>query len=119
MTTPDYRAMLAARLGLDVPEDWRQDWAWEVADYDRLNDYHALYTSAAVLDGEREHLMEMMLQAIADLGHASQTLPDAWQPVASLLRARPDLHADTIAYWTQFEAPHTWAFVGTAVRALR
>lgn len=119
MTSPDYRALLARRLGLAVPEDWEQDWAWSVADRDCLDDYLSLYASPEVQDGEREYLVEMLVQSIADLGHAAQQLPTAWKRVEPLLCARPDLHAETIAYWAQFESPHEWAFVGEAVRKLR
>ncbi|MEM8600158.1 MAG: hypothetical protein AAGF99_09585, partial [Bacteroidota bacterium] len=99
------------------PEAGEQDWEWGVADADRIATYLDLYPTISA--EEQACLMEVLVQAIADLGHPEQRLPDEWEAVAALLRAQPRLHADSIDYWSGFESPHEWSFVGAGMRALR
>lgn len=101
------REALAARLGLSV-DPFSQDWEYEVASVEHLPAWLAVYREAILSDDERFLLMEMLIQCVEDLcGSTSspeqvEQTPD-WQAIAALLRARPNLHANTIAYWSVFE----------------
>ncbi|HVZ37577.1 MAG TPA: hypothetical protein VG963_34385, partial [Polyangiaceae bacterium] len=44
-----------------------QDWAWEVADPDRIDEFLAAYEAGDLSDDERFTLMETMLQSFENL----------------------------------------------------
>jgi hypothetical protein len=71
------RQQVASKLGLTYA-DVMQDWPWEVASPERLDDYWSLYASAS--DDERVVLMEMMLQATTDQ-EESAAYEHAWAQV--------------------------------------
>jgi hypothetical protein len=54
-------ASLAARF--DLPnESYMQDWEWEVADPERIDEYITVYNSGELNDDERFTLMETIVQ---------------------------------------------------------
>jgi hypothetical protein len=57
---------LAARFGF-VNEPGMQDWAWEVADPSRIDEFLAAYEDGDLSDDERFTLMDTMLQSFEDL----------------------------------------------------
>ncbi|MBF9240006.1 hypothetical protein I2I05_21630 [Hymenobacter sp. BT683] len=89
------RQLVASKLGLPYA-DVMQDWPWEVASPEHLDDYRQLYASAS--DDERVVLMEMMLQATTDQEEPA-ALEHAWGPVKGLLDQNPALHAWTVHDW--------------------
>jgi hypothetical protein len=44
-----------------------QDWEWEVADSERINEFPSAYESGELSDDERFTLMETILQSFEDL----------------------------------------------------
>lgn len=102
---------LAARLGLTIdPND--QDWEWQVADAARFDEWLSIYRDDSLSDDERFSLMEMLIQCVEDMvplrGPPSEVeeLPQ-WSAVEALLRARPQLHASTLEYWSVFEGENS------------
>jgi len=100
------REALAARLGLAI-DPYSQDWEWEVAGPEHFPAWLALYQEAELNDDERFSLMEMLIQCVEEMCpmHSPPEQVESmsqWQAVAVLLRARPRLHASTIAYWSVF-----------------
>ncbi|MDY3557284.1 hypothetical protein R5W24_006472 [Gemmata sp. JC717] len=100
------RDSLAARLGLTI-DPFSQDWEWEVADPARFDGWLAVYRDEPLSDDERFSLAEMLIQCVDDMvpsyGPPAEVEELAqWQAVAALLRARPRLHASSIAYWSVF-----------------
>jgi hypothetical protein len=116
------REALAARLGLTI-DPYSQDWEWEVPEPRDFPTLLALYKDAALTDDERFSLMEMLVQCVEEVC-PMYTPPEQveqrpeWQAVAALLRARPHLHASTIAYWSVFgrERPDGQFVVSTPMR---
>ncbi len=116
------REALAGRLGLII-DPYSQDWEWEVAQVEHFPTWLALYKDAALTDDERFSLMEMLVQCVDGMCPAYsppeqvEQRPE-WQEVADLLRARPHLHASTIAYWSVFggEWPEEQFLVSTPMR---
>ncbi len=100
------QAALATRLGLTI-HPHSQDWEWEVAKPEKFGEWLSVYRSEPLSDDERFSLMEMLIQCVDDTvptyGPPSEVeeLPQ-WQAVAALLRASPQLHASSIAYWSVF-----------------
>jgi hypothetical protein len=116
------REALAARLGLTI-DPYSQDWEWEIARPEHFPGWLALYADARLTDDERFSLMEMLVQCVDEMCPAHsppeqvEQRPE-WQAVAALLRARPQLHASTIAYWSRFggEWPEGQFVVSTPMR---
>jgi hypothetical protein len=116
------RAALARRLALTI-DPFAQDWEWQVAKPEQFSAWLDVYNNAALTDDERFSLMEMLVQCVDDM-FLPYTPPEKveqrseWQAVATLLRARPRLHASTIAYWSVFggEWPEGQFTVSTPMR---
>lgn len=116
------RQALAARLGLTI-DPYSQDWEWEVATAEHFSAWLSVYKEAALTDDERFSLMEMLVQCVDEMCSA-YTPPERveqrpeWQAVAALLRARPHLHASSVAYWSVFGAewPEGQFVVSTPMR---
>jgi hypothetical protein len=116
------REALAARFGLAI-DPYPQDWEWEVASPKHFPAWLALYEEAALTDDERFSLMEMLVQCVDEMCPAYSPSEQVeqrpeWQAVAALLRARPRLHASTIAYWSVFggEGPEEQFAVSAPMR---
>lgn len=88
---------LARRFGL--PNDpGMQDWPWEVANPDRLDEFLAAYEDAGLGDDERFTLMEMIIQSFEDLGPAMAEDP-RWERTLEAIDKGIELHAHTVWYW--------------------
>ena len=99
--TADAIASLADRLG--VPNDpSMQDWEWQIADPQRIDDYLSIYRSGELTDDERFTLMETILQSFegldADFGSDTR-----WITVLDLLERNIQLHAYSIWHWADLD----------------
>jgi hypothetical protein len=99
-------AIDALAVRFDLPNTLEmQDWEWEVADADRIDEFVAAYQSGQLDDDERFTLMETIIQSFEDLGEALHV--DArWQTVIELLNAHIKLHAYTVWYWANPDEDH-------------
>ncbi len=79
-----------------------QDWPWEVADAERLDEFLDAYESGGLSDDERFTLVEIVLQSFDDLGQRSG-LDARWQRALDVLDRDVDLHAYSIWYWSDLE----------------
>jgi hypothetical protein len=113
MSTPDHlfrcstrKAIdsLSRRFGLPV-EPFMQDWEWEVADPDRIDEFLAAYEHDDLDDDERFTLMEMIIQSFEDLPDPPET-DERWKSVLKLLKTNSALHISTIWYWASLGAPN-------------
>lgn len=97
------RESLARRFGLPFSPDM-QDWEWDVADAQRIQEFTAAYRDCPDLtNAERFSLMEMMVQCLDDLQDDPQA-ERSWDSIAPLLLANWELHAGTVAYWSCTDA---------------
>ena len=92
---------LASRLGL-ANDPGMQDWAWQVADSDRIDEFIAAYEGKELTEDERFTLMETLLQSFED---ASSPLESdrRWARLLELLDQNVVLHAYSICYWSLLE----------------
>jgi hypothetical protein len=75
-----------------------QDWQWEVANPERLDEFIATYVDSGLSDDERFTVMETMIQSCEDLGDSLDSDP-RWQTVCALLERNLDLHISSVWYW--------------------
>lgn len=76
-----------------------QDWEWEVADPNRLDDFISAYQSGELDDDELFTLMEMIVQSFDDLGGVLSSDP-RWRTASGLLDRNIAIHAHTVWYWS-------------------
>ena len=87
---------LAARFGLPN-EPGMQDWQWEVADNDRIDEFLAAYKSGELSDDERHTLMETIIQSFGWNEIEQPSL--RWQETLNLIEHNIELHIYTVCYW--------------------
>lgn len=96
---PTRAAIDALALRFDLPNSHlMQDWEWEVADADRIDEFMAAYQSGQLDDDQRFTLMETIIQSFEDLGEALHA-DSRWQSVVDLLHVHIKLHAYTVWRW--------------------
>lgn len=76
-----------------------QDWQWEVADADRLDEFLEAYDSGALDDDERFTLMEIILQSFEELLAGGRGLDARWERTLDLVDRNIDIHAFSVWYW--------------------
>lgn len=83
----------------DLPnEDWMQDWEWQVADYERINEFLAAYENGELSDDEQFTLMETILESFRGSGEVEKRSA-RWQKTVELLERNIELHLYTVCYW--------------------
>jgi hypothetical protein len=92
---------LARRFGL-TNDPMMQDWPWEVADADRIDEFLAVYESGELSDDARFTLMEIILQSFEDLGR-TRDFDARWARTLDLLERSIDLHAHSVWYWSALD----------------
>lgn len=89
---------LASRFGLRN-ETLMQDWQWEVADPERLDEFLVAYDLPDLTDDERFVLAEIIIESFeessADLQHDPR-----WHILLDRLNRNIAIHAHTVWYWS-------------------
>jgi hypothetical protein len=118
--TSEAIAALSARFDLPVgPDD--QDWEYTCAEASRLPGFLKALECDDLTDPERFTLSEIVMQCFEDLLSAGDPTakPPDWDRFATLLIARPELHAFTLRYWSVPDSTSEDAFyVSFLVRPL-
>jgi len=92
---------LAKRFNLpNTPE--MQDWEWEVADADRIEEFLSAYESGELDDDEKFTLMETIIHPFEELQLPLSNEP-RWERVLKLLENNIELHIYSVWYWSDLE----------------
>jgi hypothetical protein len=81
---------------------YMQDWEWEVADANRIEEFIKVYKNSSLTDDEKFTLMEIIIQSFEDTKTELHT-NSLWQTTLNLLKKNYKLHAYTVWYWSSFE----------------
>lgn len=92
---------LAAELKLPN-HDGMQDWEWEVADSEKINEFLEVYSLDSINDDERFVLLEMLLQSFED-SSIDLTNDKRWKDLLELIKNYFSIHSYTVWYWCCFE----------------
>lgn len=86
-----------------MPKDpYSQDWEWEVADAERIDEFISAYENGGLSEDERFTLMEMIMQSFEDLSEPlSEDL--RWSRILEIIHQNVDLHVYTIWYWSNLD----------------
>lgn len=79
-----------------------QDWEWEVADPQRINEFLAAYISEELTDNEKFTLMEIILQSFEDLNEPLES-DSRWDKVLTILDQNIALHLNSVYYWSALD----------------
>ena len=91
---------LSSKLNLRF-EEWMQDWPYEVANADDIDDYINYYRLTA--DDDRKFLlMQAIVQATTDQREQTD-FQKYWSIIEPLLRQDFKLHEYTVFYWSCFD----------------
>jgi hypothetical protein len=96
-----------------------QDWEWEVADPERIEEFLSLYEAGGLDEDERFALMEILIQSFEDSARDLATDP-AWKRLLALLERNLDAHRYSVWSWSAVEAaaPRDMWRVSPYLRAL-
>jgi hypothetical protein len=84
----------------DLPNSLEmQDWEWEVADYNRINEFVAEFRSDSLSDDEKFTLLEIIIQSFEESDTDLNT-NDLWLEVLSLIEKNFKLHSYSVWYWS-------------------
>jgi len=103
--TPAAMKALARRFGFPL-EDWMQDWEYQVADFERIDEFIAAYGGGELSEDEKFVLMETIIESFEDLARRGSDLTgDArWGRILVVLDQNIALHAYTVWYWSCLDA---------------
>jgi hypothetical protein len=79
-----------------------QDWEYEVADANRIDEFISVYESGELDDDEKFSLMETIIQSFEDLEISLSDEP-RWQRVLNIIENNIELHRYTVWYWSMLE----------------
>ncbi|MFZ6768199.1 hypothetical protein ACO0LM_14145 [Undibacterium sp. Di26W] len=83
-----------------------QDWAYEVADANRIDEYLAAYDSGELSHDEKFTLMAMLLQSFWDaIDEGKSFLQITWKHFLDLLERDIDIHIYLVWYWSSVDKP--------------
>jgi len=115
----DPRVSLALHLGVEY-EDWQQDWEYEISGQVEFNRCIELYQAPNITDDERECLIEILLDKVANEFPWREDISQHpfWEAIETLIQNNQSLHADTIKYWQGFDTEHAYAPVSKRLSEL-
>ena len=94
------RLSLSKKLNLEFHVSM-QDWEYEIADSDRIQEFIEEYDKSESTDKERQSLMEMILDSSNDLlvDHRTVEFEKFFSAITVRLKRESILHEGTINYW--------------------
>lgn len=100
---PSRKAIASLAKRFDLPNTLEmQDWEWEVADSDRIDEFVSAYESGELDDDEKFTLMETIIQSFEDLETALSN-NKKWSHVLELIEKNINLHIYSVWYWSDLK----------------
>ena len=94
-------ASLADRFSLPHSPDM-QDWEWEVADADRIDEFLTVFLSGQLDEDQRFVLLETLIQSFDYLGAALHE-DCRWPELLRVVEECIEVHIYTVWYWADLE----------------
>ncbi|MBP3610798.1 MAG: hypothetical protein J6J42_10755 [Lachnospiraceae bacterium] len=111
---------LTNELKLIGTDKYTQDWEYEVANVERLQDYIEYYQKEDRNSNEKVALMRIMLEAYNDYVIMNPNEIMYWNTIKQLLEQDFCIHSETIKYWSCEEEELENCFAITAfVRTIK
>ncbi|MFZ6655682.1 hypothetical protein [Undibacterium sp. TJN19] len=103
-------AINALAIRFNLPETRNmQDWEYEVADANRIDEFLAVYDSGELSEDEKFTLMAMLLQSFCDVINDDERLlsSENWKHFLSFLEQDIQIHIYLVWYWSSVDKPET------------
>lgn len=104
---PDKEAIkiLTDKLKLKQPSDHSQDWEYESADMNRVEEFLDYYLCNDLSSEEKFALMLLMLASLDDMFSMAHIDTKLWEKFEHILYQDYDIHKNTIDYWACGDEP--------------
>ena len=79
-----------------------QDWEWEVADSDRIDEFISAYESGQLDDDEKFTMMEIIIQSFEEF-ESSLSIEPRWKKILNIIENNIELHIYSVWYWSDLE----------------
>ncbi|WP_379359863.1 MULTISPECIES: hypothetical protein [unclassified Paenibacillus] len=94
---------LAEKLNLPEPDEYSQDWEYEVADTSRINEFLFSYENLILKCEEKFALMIVIISSFNDLLSEKGMEFTVWEQIKRNLVSDIEIHMNTILYWSRVE----------------
>jgi hypothetical protein len=118
---PSHKALidLSIKLGLDIhgdePEWELQEWEWDFADSDRIEEFIEIYNLGICTDDQKVALMSLIVESYNDYIFKYGNHSEIWKTISKELLKNHETHQYTINEWLISDAQSE---VGNLVREL-
>lgn len=96
---------LIDKLSLPKPDEFTQDWEYEVTDVNRIAEFIRFYEMESISDIEKFTLMIIIIGSCNDAIEQEAFDTNLWKQVELLLIKDVDIHRNTISYWSCDDEP--------------
>ncbi len=95
---------ISKHLIIPMPQAYTQDWEWEMADADRLDEFINFYLNNCLEDHVKIILMELIISSFDDKINQGNDCSSDWNRIKTILKDNLLLHRETIEYWARRES---------------
>ncbi|GED58709.1 hypothetical protein ABER61_22425 [Brevibacillus formosus] len=94
---------LAEKLNLPEPDEFSQDWQYEVANTSRIDEFLFFYENGQLECDEKFVLMIVVISSFNDLLSEKEMEFTIWEQIRRNLVRDSEIHMNTILYWSRLE----------------
>lgn len=94
---------LAEKLNLPEPDEFSQDWQYEVANTSRIDEFLFFYENGQLECDEKFALMIVVISSFNDLLSEKGMEFTVWEQIKRNLVSDSEIHMNTILYWSRVE----------------
>ncbi|TMP05900.1 hypothetical protein CWC11_09175 [Pseudoalteromonas sp. S3178] len=92
-------AELSALFGFNAIGD-EQDWEFEFADENRVEEFIVCYGSGNLSDPQKMAVMQLIMASFDDLVESEKDDTELWTEISNFLIKDAQIHGSTIEYWS-------------------
>lgn len=90
---------LSKELNLPEPDEFSQDWQYEVADSNRIEEFVKFYLDNNLNKSEKFTLMSLILESTNDSVQNKSLNCETWEQIAKILTNDTDINKQILEYW--------------------
>ena len=90
---------LSRELKLPEPDEFSQDWQYEVADSNRLEEFVIFYLNNKLNKSEKFTLMSLILESASDCVQRESLNCKTWEQITKILTYDIDINEQILEYW--------------------
>ncbi|MFC3803465.1 hypothetical protein [Cohnella sp. GCM10012308] len=110
---------LNEKLRLPKVDQNSQDWEYEVADSNRVNEFISFYETAVLDQDEKFALMNLIISSFDDALREAKDHDGTWDRIKNHLARDLVLHRNTILYWSlEEEEPENCFYITPYMRQI-